>query len=361
MINLNTPSGELWNTLSEEHEKAKYWMIKQFGGEKRYEAMRDKLLSRCVYKQCSLASDVVYYTSRSGNRWICFENVTFYPDTLASNSMPTCFCFYETASSLGIFMPGFDAQSEMNCVLIITPHFFQRYAERMGIEGDKMQLLLKFVTSSCSYTISPLDTDDNGLEKIVVRTSNDWTGHGIRRSGDKNVYEVRTILTDAQLSKAQTAQTERVRNLREVMEYEPEEIVQRKLACCANPIQAFNDKMDKMHALGLDTFRQENGLNYSLIISTTFMKMGIATLFDIEFWERYHKVSHEAIGYLLNLCVEDGRNSVSINELVSTARQIAARLGIKNFAWREFAHILLVDSFKLSDSEATDAMKRLFQ
>ena len=44
MINLYTPSEELWNTLSEEHFKAKYWMIKQFGGEKRYEAMRDGLL-----------------------------------------------------------------------------------------------------------------------------------------------------------------------------------------------------------------------------------------------------------------------------------------------------------------------------
>ena len=157
MINLNTPSDELWNTLSDEHEKAKYWMIKQFGGEKRYEAMRDKLLRRCAYGQHSMASDVVYYTSRSGNRWICFENAIYYPDTFASNSMPTCFCYYETASSLGLFMPGFDADSEMNSVMIFTPHFFQRYAERMGIEGDKKELLLKFATSSCSYTISPND------------------------------------------------------------------------------------------------------------------------------------------------------------------------------------------------------------
>ena len=44
MINLNTPSDVLWATLSKEYEKAKYWMIKQYGGEKRYEAMRDDLL-----------------------------------------------------------------------------------------------------------------------------------------------------------------------------------------------------------------------------------------------------------------------------------------------------------------------------
>ena len=361
MINLNTPSDELWNTLSDEHEKAKYWMIKQFGGEKRYEAMRDKLLRRCAYGQHSMASDVVYYTSRSGNRWICFENAIYYPDTFASNSMPTCFCYYETASSLGLFMPGFDADSEMNSVMIFTPHFFQRYAERMGIEGDKKELLLKFATSSCSYTISPLDTDENGLEKIVVRMSSDCTGHGIRRSGDRNVYEIRTILTDAQLSKAQTARTERVRNLGDMMKYEPEDIVKRKLAMCANPVQAFNDKMEKMHALGIDTSRQEDGLNISFTISTAFMKMGIATLYDIDFWERYHKVSHDPIIYFLNRREEGGKTFMTFMELVSTAREIAARLGIKKFAWREFAHILLVDTYKLSDSDATKIMQSLYQ
>ena len=361
MINLYTPSDEMWTTLSEEYEKAKYWMIKQFGGEKRYEAMRDKLLRRCAYGRHSMASDVVYYTSRSGNRWICFENAIYYPDTFASNSMPTCFCYYETASSLGLFMPGFDADSEMNSVMIFTPHFFQRYAERMGIEGDKKELLLKFATSSCSYTISPLDTDENGLEKIVVRMSSDCTGHGIRRSGDRNVYEIRTILTDAQLSKAQTARTEHARNLGDMMKYEPEDLVKRKLAMCANPVQAFNDKMEKMHALGVDTSRQEDGLNISFTISTAFIKMGIATFYDIDFWERYHKVSHDPIIYFLNRRDEGGKSFVAFMELVSTAREIAARLGIKKFAWREFARILLVDTYKLSDSEATNIMKSLYQ
>ena len=74
MINLNTPSDVMWATLAKEYEKAKYWMIKQFGGEKRYEAMRDDLLRKCAYSQRPMLSKPVYYTSSEGNRWICFEN-----------------------------------------------------------------------------------------------------------------------------------------------------------------------------------------------------------------------------------------------------------------------------------------------
>lgn len=360
MINLNTPSDELWDTLSDEYEKAKYWMIKHFGGEKRYEVMRDDLLRRSVYAQNNLTSEVVYYTSRNGNRWICFEKVTYYPESFASNSMPNCFCYYETASSLGLFFPGFDRESNMNSVLIFTPHFFQRYAERMGITGDKKDLLLKFACSTCSMTISPVSSDNSSLEKVAVRIAGDCTGHGIRRSGDKNIFEVRTILTDAQLSKAQNARTERVRNLGDVMRYEPKDVAKRKMELCANPVQAYNEKMNQMQALGIDTSRQEEGLNISCTMSLIFMKMGIATVYDMEFWDRYHKLSHDPILYFLMRQEDSGESFHAFKETVATAREIAARMGIKKFAWREFAQILLVDYYKLSDSEASEIIKVLY-
>jgi hypothetical protein len=361
MINLYTPSEELWNTLSEEHFKAKYWMIKQFGGEKRYEAMRDGLLRRCAYGQHSMASDVIYYTSGAGNHWICFENATYYPDAYGANSRPTCFCYYETASSLGLFMPGFNAESEMNSVLIFTPHFFQRYAERMGIEGDKKELLLKFATSSSSFAISPMDTDDNELEKIVVRLSSDCTGHGIRRSGDRNVFEIRTILTDTQLSKAQSARTERARNFGDVVKYEPTDVAKRRLELSANPLQEFNDKMDKLHSVGVDTSRQEECLSISFTISQIFMKMGIASIYDIDFWDRYNEVSHDPIVYFFKRREEQGKGFMTFKELVATARDIAARMGIRKFAWREFAFELLVVSYKFSESKALEIVKSIYK
>lgn len=41
MVNLSTPSDLLMKELSAEYDKAKYWLIKHFGGEKGYEEMRD--------------------------------------------------------------------------------------------------------------------------------------------------------------------------------------------------------------------------------------------------------------------------------------------------------------------------------
>ena len=340
MINFHTPSDELWNTIDEEYEKAKYWMIKQFGGEKRYEAMRDDLLRRSAYGQQSLISKMVYYTSREGNRWICFENATYYPESFASNAMPTCYCYYETAGSLGLFMPGFDTDSIMNCILIFTPHFFQRYAERMGIDGDMKEVLERFATSTRFFAVSPMPDDESGLERRAIRIANDCTGYGIRRSGDKNVFEVRTILTDAQLSKAQSARNEHVSNLREVMIYEPDEIVKRRVELSANPSKDYHDKMDQMHALGIDTTQQEDGTKISMTIARAFVKMGITTFYDMEFWERYKKASHDPIVFFLKRRDDEGENFNYFTELVSTGREIAARLGIRKFAWREFARIL---------------------
>ena len=361
MINLYTPSDELWNVIGDEYEKAKYWMIKYFGGEKRYEAMRDDLLRRCAYAQHSLISEMVYYTSREGNRWVSFENVTYYPDSFAANAMPNCICFYETASSIGVFLTGFDNDSNMNSILIFTPHFFQRYSERLGIDGDKKAILENFVTSTRAFTISPMDDDDSGLERVAVRITNDYTGYGIRRSGDKNIFEVRTILTDAQLSKVQSARTERVRKLRKYMAHEPIEIEKRRLELSGNPMQAFNDKIKNLNSLGIDTSRQQNGLKFSFTISKTFMKMGIASIYNLEFWDKFHKESHDPIVFLLKRLEEEGKENMTLKEYVSLAREIAARLGIRKFAWREFAHIILVDTFKLSDTEATNAINKMYK
>ena len=87
MINLQTKSDELWRVLPEEHDKAIYWLKKHFGGEERYEKMRDDLLIRCRRAGWPMASEVVDYTSKRGNRWVCFEQATYYPECHGSHCM----------------------------------------------------------------------------------------------------------------------------------------------------------------------------------------------------------------------------------------------------------------------------------
>ena len=366
MINLNTPSDVLWATLSKEYEKAKYWMIKQYGGEKRYEAMRDDLLRRCAFSQCTINSKPVYYTSQEGNRWICFENATYYPDSYASNAMPSCFCYYETASSIGLFMVGFSnscSNEGMNCVLIFTPHFFQRYAERMGVSDNKDELLMKFTSSTRSFTVSPMDKDENGHERIAVRITTDCTGYGIRRSGNENVFEVRTILTDAQLSKAQSARTERVRSLGDLSQFEPVEITARRLegiGGIGNITKAVNDRLEKLQSVGVDTSYQVNGMKLSMTISMIFMKMGIASLYDADYWEKYGVESHEPITRYLNRMAERDPEFKEFPELVKTVREIAARMGVRKFAWREFAKLLMMEIYKFDESKAAAYIKEIY-
>ena len=366
MINLNTPSDVMWATLAKEYEKAKYWMIKQFGGEKRYEAMRDDLLRKCAYSQRPMLSKPVYYTSSEGNRWICFENAFYYPDSLASNCMPNCFCYFETASSIGVFMVGFNELihgGDMNCVLIFTPHFFQRYAERMGVSGDKNELLMKFITSTISFTVSPMEPDENGVERITVRITTDCTGHGIRRSGKENVFEVRTILTDAQLSKAQAARTEHVRSLGDLTRFEPLEVTERRLNNCGDikdVAKAFYDKIDKLESLGVDTSFQTRGLKLSMTFSKIFMQMGIATIYDSDFWTKLGRESHASILRYLHGLDENDKDFDPFKELVKVAREIAARMGVRKFAWRECAKLLLMDIYQYNEATAAETIRELY-
>ena len=70
MINLSTPSDELMKIIRIEHNKALYWLKRHYGGDAGYEKMRDQLLRDCVSANGNLASDVVEYNSKDGNKWL---------------------------------------------------------------------------------------------------------------------------------------------------------------------------------------------------------------------------------------------------------------------------------------------------
>ncbi len=213
MINLKTNSKELWRVLPEEHDKALYWLKKHFGGEDRYEMMRDDLLIRCRQARWPIASEVVDYTSKEGNRWVCFEQATYYPERHGSHCMPYAFCYYETAVSLGVFSLGYHSENgrdEVGSIFIYTPHFFQRYCERMRVKGSPKGILMSFMKMSPLITTALLPKDEDGLQKVIVRFPG-CVGHGIARRDHERVFEVRTLLTDGQLSGKQSQDTQELR------------------------------------------------------------------------------------------------------------------------------------------------------
>ena len=56
--------------------------------------------------------------------------------------------------------------------------------------------------------------------------------------------------------------------------------------------------------------------------------------------------SHEPITRYLNRMAERDPEFREFPELVKTVREIAARMGVRKFAWREFAKLLMMEIYK---------------
>lgn len=76
MITAKSTPEEVLKELKEGYQKAKYWHVKHYGGDKKYELMRNSLLER---KEDS-SSDVVEYIDKNGNRWRIFESSRYYKE-----------------------------------------------------------------------------------------------------------------------------------------------------------------------------------------------------------------------------------------------------------------------------------------
>lgn len=340
MINLSTSSDELWRVLPEEHDKAVYWMKKHFGGEKSYEKMRDELLRRCVSESKPLISEIIDYTSKEGNHWVVFEQSTYYPESMGSFCMPVAMCYYETAASLGVFSIGYthiNGVDRANSIIIYTPHFFQRYAERMNIEGGPRDILVKYLEMANSFSISPMPSDD-GQKKIIIRIPG-CTCHGIMREDGRDVYEVRTILTDEQLSYKQSRETKKVREMGDAMRFEPRDM---RVARLKNSDDAFEDycqEMEHLESLGIDTTGAQKGMILTGLIGELFHKMGLIDRMDDDFRDYFSRQAKMPIHYFLNRESEQGDQFDHRTEFVKLAREIAARIGIRKFNWREFQRL----------------------
>lgn len=255
MINLSTPSDELWRVLLEENPKAIYWLKKHFGGDEKYEKMRDKLLRECVRVSKPIASEVVEYTSKEGNRWVCFEQATYYPESIGSHCMPLAFCYYETAASLGLFSIGYlhdDGIDHADAIFIYTPHFFQRFAERMNISGTPRDILMRYIEMTPSFVVLPLPSENEEQEKVAIRMLG-CIGIGIMRKEGRNVYEIRTLLTDEQLSSKQAKETKKIRDVGDVLKFEPKEMMEARLDRSGNPWQTMQNDLEKYESVGIDT------------------------------------------------------------------------------------------------------------
>ena len=340
MINLKSSNRQILDELVRGQNKAMYWFVKKNGGEKSCRKMRDKILAASVSLKKDIFSEGIEYRSPDGNRWIVYECARYYPEAKASNVNTYAFCYYKTVNYVGAFVPVRISGSGIQSALIFTSHFFQRFEERLGLQYDTPQTLLRFHQNVTSMV---LQYEKKGHD-IIVRMP-DAIGLGVKREGEGEglVFEVRTILGDNQLSNGQLRKTEGVRKTAEKLNLEPFEIAEIRLK---NKDMGINDLVEEMdcmaghyQALGEKPETIRSRMDIYMWIGFVLHKLGYIN--DDEnvrqFLKRFGKVNN-------NLLLDYARNEErNVNSFIDLCADCIREMNLKGFD-RVQAEQIIIDS-----------------
>ena len=226
MINLSTPSEKLLKEINVDLEKVNYWVRKKCGNFKST-AWKNKYLSyrkRWYEERKPFIGDTYEYMSPNGNKWFIYEQI-FRP-----KGAPDIICtvnriiYWETCNSIGCFWPSwhYDEKGEVHdSCYIYTGHFFQRVCERMKITGGSKEMLIGFLGE---FAYKPLqeDIDKNGNPCCIIRMNHCGYGFGVRREDNPLIIEVRTFLSEENMSASRLAKYQKLAEQTETDTFEEE-------------------------------------------------------------------------------------------------------------------------------------------
>lgn len=220
-VNLSTPTAGIIATMREEMPKAQYFFRKQFGGKQKYLKTEDELLDKALAEEHDQLTDMSYYISPVGNRWICYTHVVYFPRAKYAHAFHYSFIYYETLASCGAFFPSYSPRQtkgglvkpkgQPDEVLIFTDHFFYQMSERTGKEYRSKDLIREFISTKMEHAMT---ADEDG--EIIAKFTG---GHGFGKELEREPrrLEVRTYLTDKQLNNKQRRKCEAVDAMYELM------------------------------------------------------------------------------------------------------------------------------------------------
>ena len=220
-VNLSTPTADIIATMREEMPKAQYFFRKQFGGKQKYLKTENELLDKALAEEHDQMTDMSYYISPVGNRWICYTHVVYYPRAKYAHAFRYSFIYYETMASCGAFFPSYSPRQtkdglvkpkgQPDEVLIFTDHFFYQMSERTGKEYRSKDLIREFISTKMEHAMT---ADEDG--EIIAKFTG---GHGFGKELEREPrrLEVRTYLTDKQLNNKQRRKCEAVDAMYELM------------------------------------------------------------------------------------------------------------------------------------------------
>ena len=211
-VNLSTDPKDILDTMLLELPSVKYFFQKDYGGKNKFYKNEDNLLDKALTEEESQITDISEYISPKGNRWMSYNFVEYFPRAKFAMAWPTSFIYYETYGSCGAFFPIYRKPkkskngkfTEIYGVIIFTSHFFQRMSERTGKAYRSRELIQEFITTKDTHA-SQADEDGD----VVMKFKGGY-GFGKLRSNEPYVLEVRTYLTDEQLSPSQKRKCEKI-------------------------------------------------------------------------------------------------------------------------------------------------------
>ena len=217
-INLSTKPEEIIKTMIKEIPLERYLFYKNYGGKRKYFKHENRLVDKALKEKEPKCTELSEHISKCGNRWITYTNVAYFPKALYALAFNISFIYYETYGSCGAFFPTYSNvkikgrnRINPNGVIIYTSHFFLRMSERTGKAYKSKELIKEFISSMIG-TASQTDKDND----VIVKFKGGY-GFGKEKSKSPRVVEIRTYLTDGQLSPKQKRKCEKVNAFHELI------------------------------------------------------------------------------------------------------------------------------------------------
>lgn len=288
MLTLSTPPEQMIKEVTAEFPKALYWLRKCYGGNDKYGKMQDALLDKVQKSHQDASSEVFDYCPPSGNKWKVYEHCHYYPEAKAAYSQPFAFCYYETAGSIGAFIPGFNPQKQdERAVIIYTSHFFQRFCERLDVKPNSTTMVKQFLDFIPHQAIQTyLKREGENFHRIDVKFPGS-IGRGIKYPGYP-VFEIRTFLLDKSLSTKQKKFTKPVRDFLANYNFLPDELRLEMMKREDNGL--YNELLKEQQraaALGMDPKLIERYQTISVIIVSCYLTLNLVSAENRWFWKTH--------------------------------------------------------------------------
>lgn len=255
-VNLSTKANDILATMQEELPKAYYFFRKNFGGKQKYLKHEDQMLDKALEEKNDQFTDIDYWISKVGNRWMTYTQAEYFPKAQYANAFHFAFIYYETMASCGAFFPMYDPkktkggktkkEGKPDGIILYTDHFFYQMSERTKIEYRSKELIKKFVSTRLENAMT-IDKDG----EVIVKFKGGY-GFGKEYSKNPKFVAIRTFLRDEELNNKQRKACEPVDTMYELVRdgaYLQEVALNTVINSLDDPEKAAAEGMKKLEAM----------------------------------------------------------------------------------------------------------------